>query len=136
MSKSAFSLDGKVIVITGAAGGIGMEVCRQLGGDGAKLIMADIDEVGLAAGKAELAARGVSAVTFKANSIVVENLVAILATLGFSIGIGGTKLTTHCIDSFQCQLSQSPNQVGHCKPLVEYYSPEDLNSPNHNSSMP
>ncbi|MCX6420310.1 MAG: SDR family NAD(P)-dependent oxidoreductase, partial [Actinobacteria bacterium] len=45
MSKNAFSLDGKVIVITGAAGGIGMEVCRQLGGDGAKLIMADIDEV-------------------------------------------------------------------------------------------
>ena len=43
MSRNVFSVAGKVVVITGAAGGIGMEVCRQLGGDGAKLIMADID---------------------------------------------------------------------------------------------
>jgi len=87
MSKSAFSLDGKVIVITGAAGGIGMEVCRQLGGDGAKLIMADIDEVGLAAGKAELAARGISAVTFKANSSVEADVIALFKFVAKEFGM-------------------------------------------------
>ena len=87
MSKSAFSLDGKVIVITGAAGGIGMEVCRQLGGDGAKLIMADIDEVGLAAGKAELAARGISAVTFKANSSVEADVISLFKFVAKEFGM-------------------------------------------------
>ena len=87
MSKNAFSLASKVIVITGAAGGIGMEVCRQLGGDGAKLIMADIDEVGLAAGKAELAARGVSAVTFKANSSVEADVIALFKFVAKEFGM-------------------------------------------------
>jgi NAD(P)-dependent dehydrogenase (short-subunit alcohol dehydrogenase family) len=77
MSRNVFSVAGKVVVITGAAGGIGMEVCRQLGGDGAKLIMADIDEVALAAGKAELEESGISAFTFRANSSVESDVVSL-----------------------------------------------------------
>lgn len=45
----AFSLDGKVAVITGAGSGLGQETARILAMAGAKLILADIDEAGLAA---------------------------------------------------------------------------------------
>src|SRR5690242_9826191 len=37
-------LDGKVIIVTGAGGGIGRESCRVLAAAGAKLILSDISE--------------------------------------------------------------------------------------------
>lgn len=77
MSKNAFSVAGKVVVITGAAGGIGMEVCRQLGGDGAKIIMVDINEAALAAGKVELEEQGIFAEVFKANSSIESDVISL-----------------------------------------------------------
>lgn len=75
MTKSAFSVEGKIVVVTGAAGGIGMQVCRQLGGDGAQIIMSDIDEVGLAAGQKELESLGISTSTFKGDSSIEADVV-------------------------------------------------------------
>lgn len=48
------SLNGKVVFITGAAGGIGAEVARQLIDRGAKLVLTDADGAGLARTTAEL----------------------------------------------------------------------------------
>ena len=75
MTKSAFSVQGKVVVVTGAAGGIGMQVCRQLGGDGAHIIMSDIDENGLAAGQKELESLGIATSTFKDDSSIEADVV-------------------------------------------------------------
>jgi NAD(P)-dependent dehydrogenase (short-subunit alcohol dehydrogenase family) len=41
------SVDGKVVFITGAAGGVGTEVARRLHGKGAKLVLTDLDEMRL-----------------------------------------------------------------------------------------
>ena len=38
------SLDGKVAIVTGAAGGIGRAYARALGKAGAKVVLADLDE--------------------------------------------------------------------------------------------
>lgn len=59
MGTSIFDLTGKVVAITGAAGGIGMAVCRQLGSSGATIVMSDIDERALNIGRAELEKLGI-----------------------------------------------------------------------------
>lgn len=59
MSTSIFDLTGKVVAVTGAAGGIGMAVCRQLGSSGATIVMSDINQGTLDIGKAELEKMGV-----------------------------------------------------------------------------
>jgi NAD(P)-dependent dehydrogenase (short-subunit alcohol dehydrogenase family) len=43
------SLDGKTVLVTGAASGIGLETALAFAGRGADLVICDVDEVGLAA---------------------------------------------------------------------------------------
>ena len=45
----ASGLEGKVAIITGAAGGIGMASAKRLAGEGAQVVLADLNEAGLAA---------------------------------------------------------------------------------------
>jgi len=52
-------LAGKVAVVTGAASGIGLAVCRRLGMDGMRVMMADIEEPALAAAARALSADGI-----------------------------------------------------------------------------
>ncbi len=54
----AFSLEGKVAVVTGAASGIGQEAARVFARAGANLVLADVDEKGLAATAAKVRAAG------------------------------------------------------------------------------
>ena len=54
--------NGRVVAVTGAANGIGREMARAFARRGARLVLADIDEVGLLAVKGEL--EGASAITF------------------------------------------------------------------------
>lgn len=77
MSTTVFDLTGKVVVITGAAGGIGMAVCRQLGSSGATIVMSDIDEVGLERSKTELNSMGINCRTFKGNSSIESEVIAL-----------------------------------------------------------
>ena len=47
MSYNPYSLEGKTILVTGAAGGIGGEVARQCAKSGARLVLTDIRQEGL-----------------------------------------------------------------------------------------
>jgi meso-butanediol dehydrogenase/(S,S)-butanediol dehydrogenase/diacetyl reductase len=54
-------LDGRVVLITGAARGIGAAVARRLAGAGARLVLADLDGAGAEKLAAELGGAGVQA---------------------------------------------------------------------------
>lgn len=56
--ETAFSLDGRVAVIIGAASGIGRETARVLAQAGARVVLADRDADGLARAAAEVSAVG------------------------------------------------------------------------------
>jgi NAD(P)-dependent dehydrogenase (short-subunit alcohol dehydrogenase family) len=59
--RSAFSLDGKAAVVTGAGGGIGRWLAAGLGAAGASVLLTDVDEAGLAEAVEALTAAGVTA---------------------------------------------------------------------------
>jgi NAD(P)-dependent dehydrogenase (short-subunit alcohol dehydrogenase family) len=52
----AYDMDGRTVVITGAAGGIGAAVARRFAADGAALVLGDLNAVALEALAGELAA--------------------------------------------------------------------------------
>lgn len=52
-------LAGKVAVVTGSASGIGLAVARQLGADGMRVMLADVEEPALAAAAGALASEGI-----------------------------------------------------------------------------
>ena len=60
--EKLFSLEGKVILLTGAAGGIGSELAKGLAGVGADMVLLDIDEARLQALVEEIQAAGDKAV--------------------------------------------------------------------------
>ncbi len=64
-----YSLEGRVAIVTGAAGGIGRWLSAGLGAAGAQLLLTDIDEAGLAA----------VASTLRSADVTVEPLVVDLA---------------------------------------------------------
>ena len=73
----AFSLEGRVAVITGAASGLGREAARVFASAGARLVLADIDVAGLEDAAAKVRAAGCEAViqrTDVANREQVEAL--------------------------------------------------------------
>lgn len=57
--SSVFSLDGRVAIVTGAAGGIGRWLSAGLGAAGAAVLLTDVDEAGLGDVEATLAAAGI-----------------------------------------------------------------------------
>jgi NAD(P)-dependent dehydrogenase (short-subunit alcohol dehydrogenase family) len=61
-AKVNFSLEGKVAVVTGAAGGIGREYARTLGEAGARVVLADMRGDDAREAAAELEAEGIVAV--------------------------------------------------------------------------
>lgn len=64
---SVFSLEGKKIFVTGAAGHLGKALCRHLLGDGAIVFAADFDRHALDALEAELAVSGGAFFPFSAD---------------------------------------------------------------------
>lgn len=62
-----FRLDGKRAVVTGAASGIGFEICRALGSAGASVVMLDRADDQVRARRDQLAGEGVSAVAYRCD---------------------------------------------------------------------
>ena len=84
---SNFDVTGKLAVVTGAAGGIGMAVSRQLGGAGATIALVDIDEKTLAIGKAELDSKGIKAQTFLGSAAIEADVIRIYKEIHDSMGV-------------------------------------------------
>jgi NAD(P)-dependent dehydrogenase (short-subunit alcohol dehydrogenase family) len=60
-------LKGKVAVVTGGASGIGRALCLAFAGEGAKVVVADLDEAGMAETAAGVMKAGTQAVTVKTD---------------------------------------------------------------------
>ena len=56
-------LSGKVAVVTGAASGIGLALAKRLGGEGMKLVLADVEPAALSGAQQALAAANVECIT-------------------------------------------------------------------------
>ena len=75
-------LDGKVVVITGAARGIGKEDAKLLAGEGATIVISDIDKEPLEATANELAAGGAKVASFVCDVRKAEQTDALM---GFTV---------------------------------------------------
>ena len=79
-------LDGTVIVITGAANGIGAAMARRFAAEGARaLVLGDLDETSLAAVAADVESAGATVVTRRCD-VAVESDVAALVDAAEQIG--------------------------------------------------
>ncbi len=61
------SFNGKVVIVSGAASGIGAAVCRRFAAAGAKIGLLDMDEAGVTAAAGRLRAAGADAVGIKCD---------------------------------------------------------------------
>lgn len=61
-------LSGKVAVVTGAASGIGLAMCERFVDEGMKVVLADVDEAGLAAADDRLRGRGGDTALFRCDT--------------------------------------------------------------------
>ena len=76
MTIQVFELTNRVAVVTGAAGGIGSAICKQLGGAGAKIVASDVDAAGLQRLADELRP-GIQIHTVVGNSSVEGDVIAL-----------------------------------------------------------
>lgn len=74
--ESLFSLEGKVVLFTGAAGGIGSELCEGLAKSGATVALCDINQQSLDELKDKITALGGKASTHVLNVMSKENILA------------------------------------------------------------
>lgn len=78
-------LDGRNAVITGAAQGIGFEIAAVLGGEGARVVIGDIDETAAAEAARRLARNGATATSLRCDVTDGDEVAALVA---------------HCADTF------------------------------------
>jgi glucose 1-dehydrogenase len=74
------SFDGKVAIVTGAGQGIGFEICRKLAGQGASVILNDIDPVLAATGAERIVAE-------RGNCVAVAGDSSQMGTIGDMIAV-------------------------------------------------
>lgn len=84
--ESAFSVKGKIAVITGGAGGIGTAICRQLGSSGATVLIADVDQAGINRNIATLSAEGIKIFGYRTDSSNEDEVVALFEEIAATHG--------------------------------------------------
>lgn len=84
MSSGEF--DGKVVIVTGAASGLGRATALAFAGAGAKLALADIDEAGLQATAVTAAEHGAEAITVVTNMADASSCAALAAATREQLG--------------------------------------------------
>lgn len=100
-----FSLEGKVVVLTGAAGGIGSEIAKSMASVGAHMVLCDLNladlekvqnEITEAAGKAEIIALNL----MERQSIdnCVDAVIALLGRVDVLINCAGINKREGCLD--------------------------------------
>ncbi len=77
---------GKLAVITGGASGVGRSLAFALGAEGARVLIADVDEEGLAKTQAELVANNIDAKSRRCDVSQQESLDALAATAFDELG--------------------------------------------------
>src|SRR5688572_26700254 len=103
-----FDLAPKVTIVTGAARGLGRELCRGLGALGARVVAADRDLEGARATAAEVAARGGEAA---ATHVDVAEGASCEALVAFAVGRFGrvdVLVNNAAVDAIEPALSASP----------------------------
>ncbi|MFB6150881.1 MAG: SDR family oxidoreductase [Haloarculaceae archaeon] len=78
---NSFDLDGKVCVLTGGAGVLCSEMAKAIGQNGAKVVVLDLDEEGLAEMSDELEEMGVDHLTIQASVLERDELEAAAETV-------------------------------------------------------
>jgi len=76
-----FSLEGKVVVMTGAAGGIGAALSKGLASIGANMILCDFNEEGLKQVEAEIKAEGNNATSVVINMLDLDSIEKCVSTV-------------------------------------------------------
>jgi NADP-dependent 3-hydroxy acid dehydrogenase YdfG len=80
MSESSENhVAGKVVVVTGGAGGFGRLLCEKVAAKGGKVVCADIDEAGLAEAGAALESSAAECITVRTDVTRIEDMQALAA---------------------------------------------------------
>jgi all-trans-retinol dehydrogenase (NAD+) len=79
-------LDGRRVLITGGAQGIGFEMAKKFAGRGAEIVIADLNEKKLAEAKAEIEAMGVSAWGFPVDVTNPASIASLRAQIAAEAG--------------------------------------------------
>lgn len=84
--EQLFSLDGKVVLFTGAAGGIGEELCKALAKAGATVALCDINEENLKKVQAEITDDGGAASAHVMNVMDKDNIQTVVDEIAAKYG--------------------------------------------------
>ncbi len=101
-------LDGKAVVITGAAGGFGSALARRFGDEGCALALMDLNGDGVAALAAELSAARIKAHPYATDITDYEAVVAAVADFHGKAGSVDVLVNNAGFDQFSIFLESEP----------------------------
>ena len=110
--EAAFSLDGKLAVVTGAGSGLGREAARLFAAAGARVLASDIDAAGLAVTAGLIGDAGGDVLTRKADASRPEEMEALA---GFAVAeAGALDIWLNCagVSYLHSMLETDPAQAG------------------------
>jgi 3-oxoacyl-[acyl-carrier protein] reductase len=111
--EAAFDLTGRVAVITGAASGIGRETARVFAQAGARVVLADVDQAGLAEAAAAVEAEGGTAASRRVDvtskddvDALAEAALQAAGRLDVWVNCAGSTLTASVLEGAEADLDR------------------------------